>query len=431
MPQVDAESKDASLSLTEKKDPEALVPPDGGAKAWACVAGSFLLQFCSFGYVNACGIFQYYYQDSLLADQSSSSLAWITTLQVFLLFLFGPFVGQLIDVYGSRPIIAPFSVMAVFSVCMLSLCKEYWQVMLAQGVAFGLASSGLSLPAMALATQWFSSKRGLAVGIVACGSSLGGVIYPFMIPRLVDSVGFAAAIRWTALLQGVLLLVANLLCSTPFPPKRKLEKKQSAGLKAFKSLPWGFFVLGCFFTMWGLFAPLNYLPEMAAQKGMSTQMALYTLAIANAGSAVGRVVPGWISDRIGQFNVMACVSLFSGVLLLCFWLPLEFHPSSAGIIVFALLYGFCSGGFVSMGAPCVASLAEGRMDEIGLKLGGFCLAIALGALTGLPIEGAIKDREGDSFKGLMVFAGVSMLLGGCLHLATRVLKGGWAVMKKV
>lgn len=29
------------------------IPPDGGAKAWACVAGSFLLQFCSFGYVNA------------------------------------------------------------------------------------------------------------------------------------------------------------------------------------------------------------------------------------------------------------------------------------------------------------------------------------------------------------------------------------------
>jgi hypothetical protein len=28
-------------------------PPNGGAKAWACVAGSFLLQFCSVGYVNA------------------------------------------------------------------------------------------------------------------------------------------------------------------------------------------------------------------------------------------------------------------------------------------------------------------------------------------------------------------------------------------
>lgn len=29
------------------------VPPNGGRKAWATVAGCFLLQFCSFGYVNA------------------------------------------------------------------------------------------------------------------------------------------------------------------------------------------------------------------------------------------------------------------------------------------------------------------------------------------------------------------------------------------
>ncbi|GME28435.1 putative mfs transporter [Neofusicoccum parvum] len=400
-------SNKGSLSLAEKDqdheveadspDRQALVPPNGGARAWACVAGSFLLQFCSFGYVNACGVFQYYYQDSLLAGQSSSSLAWITTLQIFLLFMFGPFIGQLIDVHGSRKIIGPFSVLAVFSVCMLSLCRTYWQVMLAQGVAFGFASSGLSLPAMTLATQWFSTKRGLAVGIVSCGSSMGGVVFPLMIPRLVDQVGFASAVRWCALLQGILLAVANVLCSTPFPPKGP-QKKQSAGLKAFNSMPWIFFVLGCFFTMWGLFAPLNYLPEMAAQKGMSEQMAQYTLAIANAGSVVGRVVPGWASDRVGQFNVMTSVSTLSGVLLLCFWLPLELHPSSAGIIVFALLYGFCSGGFVSLGAPCVVSLAEGRLDEIGLKLGGFCLAIALGALTGLPIEGAIKDREGDGYQ---------------------------------
>lgn len=35
---------------TEKND---RIPPDGGVRAWACVAGSFLLQFCSVGYVNA------------------------------------------------------------------------------------------------------------------------------------------------------------------------------------------------------------------------------------------------------------------------------------------------------------------------------------------------------------------------------------------
>lgn len=415
-----------------------------------------------------CGIFQLYYKDILLPGQSSSSLAWITTLQIFLLFILGPFIGKLIDTHGSRAILAPFSAMAVFSVCMLSLCKTYWQIVLAQGVAFGLATSGLSLPAMTLATQWFSSRRGLAVGMVSCGSSLGGVVFPLIIPVLVERVGFASAVRWVALLQGILLVIANVLCSSPFPPKKNVSGQNqvpSAGFRAFKSLPWLFFVLGCFFTMWvsnhfslqqaassgicllripplfdcmlilllqGLFAPLNYLPEMAAQKNvMSTQMAQYTLAIANAGSVFGRIVPGWASDHLGQFNVMTTVSLLSGVLCLAFWLPLEFSPSFPGIIVFALLYGFCSGGFVSLGAPCVVSLAEGKMDEIGLKIGGFCLAIALGALTGLPIEGAIKDSQADSFVGLMIFAGVSMVLGGTFHGAARILKGGWNPATKV
>ncbi|KAM5361699.1 hypothetical protein ACJA88_014367 [Fusarium oxysporum] len=376
---VELENNRASSPMENKER----IPPNGGTKAWACVAGSFLLQFCSFGYVNACGMFQLYYSDVMFKDESSSALAWITTLQIFLLFMFGPAVGKLIDVYGCRRMLPPFSIMAVFSVCMLSLCTKYWQVMLAQGVAFGLAAAGLSLPAMATATQWFSTKKGLAVGIVSSGSSLGGIIYPCMLPRLIEEVGFASAVRWTALLQGILLFIANLLCSSPFPPlgKSSPEEKDkvppSSGLKGFKSWPWFFFVLGCFFTMWGLFAPLNYLPEMASLHGYES-FAVYTLAIANAGSLVGRIVPGWISDIIGQFNTMVMVTSLSGILL-----------------------------------------------------GGFCLAIALGALTGLPIEGAIKDREGDKFTGLMAFAGATMIMGSFCTAIARVYKGGSQLMKKV
>jgi hypothetical protein len=38
---------------SEYSDEGEFEPPDGGLKAWACVAGCFLLQYCSFGYVNA------------------------------------------------------------------------------------------------------------------------------------------------------------------------------------------------------------------------------------------------------------------------------------------------------------------------------------------------------------------------------------------
>lgn len=171
-----------------------------------------------------------------------------------MLFMFGPLIGKQIDTYGHRKIMISFSVMAVFAVCMLSLCTKYWQVLLAQGFAFGFATSGLSMPAMTLATQWFSTKRGLAVGIVSGGSSLGGVVFPLMLPPLIDQVGFASAVRWAAVLQGVLLVIANVLCFSPFPPRGKQPqgpaKDAGGGLQAFKSLPWLYFVLGCFFTMW-------------------------------------------------------------------------------------------------------------------------------------------------------------------------------------
>lgn len=110
--------------------------------------------------------------------------------------MFGPAVGKLIDVYGCRKLLPPFSIFAVFSVCMLSLCKQFWQVMLAQGIAFGLAAAGLSLPAMATATQWFSTKKGLAVGIVSSGSSLGtNPVPPFSYNRSIVAANFAFSLQ--------------------------------------------------------------------------------------------------------------------------------------------------------------------------------------------------------------------------------------------
>lgn len=52
-PGLTGEGKISSDEGAEDNAPINRVPPNGGLRAWACVAGSFLLQFCSFGYVNA------------------------------------------------------------------------------------------------------------------------------------------------------------------------------------------------------------------------------------------------------------------------------------------------------------------------------------------------------------------------------------------
>ncbi|KAK8162236.1 major facilitator superfamily domain-containing protein [Phyllosticta citrichinensis] len=413
-----------------------LEPPNGGLRAWSVVLGSFLLQMSSFGYINACGIFQFYYQEILLPNKSSQQLAWITTLQVFLLFALGPPVGHLVDKYGSRPVIAPFAALGILALGLLSLCKEYYQIMLCQGLLFGLACSGTTLPAVVSVSQWFSTKRGLAVGIASSGSSFGGVFFPIMVSKLVQNRGFPAAVRWSALIVGVSLFIGVLCCASPFPSKRShvkvqqrdsidVESRHSSGdsikskrsdAESFSNTPprtsneatvhqlqtedtsanpspakvsglsglrhnafaWTAFVIGGFFCMWSLLAPFNYLPEMAVQNGMTVDLAQYTVSIANAGSMIGRIVPGKLADHIGQFNVMCMVTAGSAITLLAFWLPLSFHPSNAGIIVFAVVYGFVSGGFVSLCSPCVIALVDGRLEDLGVKFGLGCICLALG-----------------------------------------------------
>ena len=79
-------------------------------------------------------------------------------------------------------IIGTFGV--VFGHMMLSLCHEYWQVLLAQGFTVGIGAGCLFVPSVAILPTYFSTRLGLAVGVAAAGSSFGGVIYPIVLFRL-------------------------------------------------------------------------------------------------------------------------------------------------------------------------------------------------------------------------------------------------------
>jgi hypothetical protein len=79
-----AQDSDAEKALASQP-PADDAPPDGGLQAWLVVLGAWCTAFCSFGWVNSIGVFQEYYQNDLLKDYSSSTIAWIPSLQIFFL----------------------------------------------------------------------------------------------------------------------------------------------------------------------------------------------------------------------------------------------------------------------------------------------------------------------------------------------------------
>ena len=56
---------------------------------------------------------------------------------------------------------------------MTSICSEYWQFILAQGIVVETGNVLLFLPSIAIVPQYFSRNKALASGIVAAGSSIG------------------------------------------------------------------------------------------------------------------------------------------------------------------------------------------------------------------------------------------------------------------
>jgi MCP family monocarboxylic acid transporter-like MFS transporter 10 len=148
-------------------------PPDGGRAAWQTVAAGWLCQFCSFGFINALGTFQLIYETDILKHNSSSSISWILTTQLFLMFFLSQPVGMIVDMFGPRTILVPTCLLAIAGLIGLSFATEYWQIFLAQSLCFGLGAAGVFVPGLVSASQYFKKKRAFAVGIVASGSSVG------------------------------------------------------------------------------------------------------------------------------------------------------------------------------------------------------------------------------------------------------------------
>lgn len=119
------------------------------------------------------GLYQTYYEESLLQTSSASAISWIGSVQGFLLMLGGPVSGVIFDAGHLRFLLVAGCTMIVTGLMLTSIAKEYWQVLLAQAILVGLGGSLLNVPSIAVSATYFRRKRSLAQGIGASGSSIG------------------------------------------------------------------------------------------------------------------------------------------------------------------------------------------------------------------------------------------------------------------
>ncbi|KAL7937220.1 MFS general substrate transporter [Trichoderma chlorosporum] len=395
-----------NLSSEPKLEPA----PDGGLRAWLVAFGAASIFFCCLGFSNSFGTFTEYYLTHQLRDRTPGDVAWIGSLSASLQFFVGLIGGPMFDRYGSL-VVYPSAVVYVFAVMMLSLCKTYWQIMLSQGVLMGVAMGFLQFPAMASVSQYFDKKRAAALGVAISGSSIGGIVMPIAVSKMLNSssLGFG----WTVRIIGFLMLPFIAFSLAVVRPRLPPRATSFFILSAFRSAKYDFLVVSSLFVFIGMFMPLIFLPTYAVTRGMGATLAGYLPAILNAASTFGRIIPGALADKYGRLNMYAFGSIITSIVIFC----MESAKTNAAIIVFAVVFGFTSGTIISGATVSITGCTDDPRN-IGTYTGmGLALA-AVGALVGPPIDGAFVSHYAGFFEATM-FSGAMCLFGGLIVLMAK------------
>jgi MFS family permease len=105
-----------------------------------------------------------------------------------------PLIGQLVDHYGSRRIIltctVAFGVILLFSKIASS---TVWQLYIFYSALGFVAGGAVPVPYGKVVSHWFDRRRGLALGLMMCGTSFGTIVMPSISQRLIALFGWRTA----------------------------------------------------------------------------------------------------------------------------------------------------------------------------------------------------------------------------------------------
>jgi MFS family permease len=439
----------ATSTLARGRSNSALPPPpDGGAQAWLQVVAGWLVIFSTWGWLNSFGAFQSYYTTTILPDVSPSAISWIGSLQACLTTCIGAFTGRLLDAGHFRPTFAVGAAIQLTGLFAMSAAAspQYWHLMVTQGLLTGLGGGILFTPSIALVATWFSSRRGLAIGLVTTGNSAGGIVYPVIVRELIPRIGF----QWTARVLGFVNLtcfaVAFALLRSRLPPRRSGPILE---LSAFKEGVYVTYVLALFLFTWANYyifyyvsddRPGNFVPRAYAaalpiiritltslliasygiqRLGLPYASAAILVMIVNGAGIPARIAVPFLADRVGPLNMITLSMICLAVVIAC-WSAVS---SITGLFAFTAVLGVVSGAFQSLMPTTVASITK-RLDTVGTRLGMAFSVASFASLTGPPIGGAIQATGG--FTAAQIWAAISAVAAAALLITSRWFRAGWA-----
>ena len=350
----------------------------------------------------------------------------------------GIFIGRQIDRFGPRPMLILGSIVVGFSLLLLSLIKELWQLY-AIYLLMAVGWSGTSLmPVNALIINWFILRRGQAMSLTMTGLSVGGIILvplaTFLISRwgLNTALPALGALFWVVIIPLALFVIkqspsdigqfpdgktdARLMHNEHNPALNYAAQVQEwTRLQAIRTLSFWSIVVAFFLAMTGQVAYLVHQMSFLSQ----------TLGLAGAASAVsitagasifGRLLLGSVVDRLDKRYVTMGLFLIQALAVI----SLAYSDHVPVLYLGTLAFGLTMGCILMMQSLIIGECFGPA--SFGTVSGLVGLFVSTGAAIGPTMAGVIYDATVSYRNAFAIFAALSLMAMAAIFFAKQPLK---------
>jgi len=375
------------------------IPTERGMRGWTVVAaGAVAMVFSAAGiWAPTLGIFLAPLQHDLGWSQTQVYLG--VTIAYLLAQLAAPAVGWIVDRGLVRRLMLGALLLQVVAFAGFSRIGPSLVPYYALCVVTALATLGVSaIPLLRIVNGWFTTHRGLALGVLFAASTTGPILNPLIAQRLIDTLGW----RHTYLVfAGLILLLGFGATALGVHENDRQPDGEPSAPDTGRRVGWNelsaavqqrdFWVIGVWLVLYAYsYGGLNlHFVPLLEESGLSATQATYAQSLLGAGSMCGNLLAGVLLDRI---HVRRLATLFAVVPMAGIALLINF-PGLGTAYPMALGLGLAAGSEAS-----VLMYMLGRYfpeSVLGRVVSIQFIALATGAAVGPSAAAMLHDRYGD------------------------------------
>jgi MFS family permease len=330
--------------------------------------------------------------------------------------LFGFLAGWIIDRFGPRRIMLVGILLAGGALIGLGGMSALWMF-----YAFYLLNAigyvcGGPLPNQVLLSQWFTQGRGKAMGFAYLGIGIGGALVPWLSYWMVQWWGWRGALRGL----GV-LIIALAWPMAYFAKEARAEGGAARGggagvplRQVFRRPAFYLLAIGSMCSIAAVGGANQHLKLfMSLDAGYSQGDAARIVSLVLGFSIAGRLLMGWLADRMPKRHVMLIIYL-----LVAAAIPLLFFPSSRSAMgLFAAIFGIGLGGEYLI-IPLMAAELFG-VAVLGRVMGIIVTADGVAEAVSPMLVGYLRDVTGSYSAGFTWLIGVALVGAAAISLLPR------------